>query len=345
MGAGAAARQVGLAAALVEHDRTRRALASGVIDPERAQVITAALDGLSDRVGEQDRGQLEARLLAQAGRLDLGRLRRLALVEAARVDPAGSGDLAGPERAARAGRELTVWRGTDGMHHLGGRLDTAAAATLAAALDPLAAPAPSTVNGPDPRGPGRRRADALVELARRALAAGRLPVSGGVRPQVVVTMSVDQLRARIHEPAPGRAAARGEGCALIAGSSVREPISAAAAGQIACDAALIPAVLGGAQPAAGPGPGRAHRHRRPTPRPGTTRPRLHRPGLRPAPRMVPGPPHRALEPGRGHRPEHPDPGLRPHHDMAHHDGWTITINPTDGVSWHPPPQPPPEPPW
>ncbi len=150
MGAGAAARQVGLAAALVEHDRTRRALASGVIDPERAQVITAALDGLSERVGEQDRGQLEARLLAQAGRLDLGRLRRLALVEAARVDPAGSGDLAGPERAARAGRELTVWRGTDGMHHLRGRLDTAAAATLAAALDPLAAPAPTGAGGPDP---------------------------------------------------------------------------------------------------------------------------------------------------------------------------------------------------
>ncbi len=56
---------------------------------------------------------------------------------------------------------------------------------------------------------------------------------------------MDQLRARIHEPTPGRAAARGEGCALIAGSSVREPISAAAAGRIACDAALIPAVLGG----------------------------------------------------------------------------------------------------
>ena len=59
-----------------------------------------------------------------------------------------------------------------------GSSDTAAAATLAASLDPLAAPAPSTVNGAEPRGPGRRRADALVELARRALAAGRLPVSG-----------------------------------------------------------------------------------------------------------------------------------------------------------------------
>jgi hypothetical protein len=33
-----------------------------------------------------------------------------------------------------------------------------------------------------------------------------------------------------------------------------------------------------------------------------------------------------------------------HHDIAHHDGWTITID-EQGVVWHPPPTPPPEPPW
>jgi hypothetical protein len=33
-----------------------------------------------------------------------------------------------------------------------------------------------------------------------------------------------------------------------------------------------------------------------------------------------------------------------HHDIAHHDGWTITID-VQGVVWHPPPTPPPQPPW
>ena len=81
--------------------------------------------------------------------------------------------------------------------------------------------------------PGRRRADALVELARRALAGDTLPDSGGVRPLVVVTMTLDQLRNDI------------DGCAQIAGATVREPLSAGAARRIACDAGLIPAVLGG----------------------------------------------------------------------------------------------------
>ena len=88
--------------------------------------------------------------------------------------------------------------------------------------------------------PGRRRADALVELARRALAGDTLPDSGGVRPLVVVTMTLDQLNERIDAAGLDRA-----GCAQIAGATVREPLSAGAARRIACDAGLIPAVLGG----------------------------------------------------------------------------------------------------
>jgi hypothetical protein len=34
-----------------------------------------------------------------------------------------------------------------------------------------------------------------------------------------------------------------------------------------------------------------------------------------------------------------------HHDIAHHDGWTITLDPDGRAEWHPPPTPPPEPPW
>src|SRR6185369_15014444 len=79
--------------------------------------------------------------------------------------------------------------------------------------------------------------DALVELARRALAddgPGRLPDSGGERPQVLVTMTLDQLRAGI------------DAVVGIDGGLVREPLSGAAARRLACDAEVIPVVLGGA---------------------------------------------------------------------------------------------------
>jgi hypothetical protein len=64
------------------------------------------------------------------------------------------------------------------MVALHGLLDPEAGQTLLAALEPLARPA----NGEDPRSSDQRRADALTELARRALEGGQLPQTGGVRP-------------------------------------------------------------------------------------------------------------------------------------------------------------------
>jgi hypothetical protein len=58
-----------------------------------------------------------------------------------------------------------------------------------AALEPLA----RRVDSQDPRSGGQRRADALAELARRSLEAGRLPQTGGVRPQLTVTVDLDSL--------------------------------------------------------------------------------------------------------------------------------------------------------
>ena len=51
---------------------------------------------------------------------------------------------------------------------------------------------------PAPTTPQRdqRRADALTELARRTLEAGQLPQSGGVRPQLLVTVDLDSLVGR-----------------------------------------------------------------------------------------------------------------------------------------------------
>jgi hypothetical protein len=69
-----------------------------------------------------------------------------------------------------------------------------------------------------------------VEVCRRVLAGGELPATGGDRPLVVVTVSLRTLRDAV---GPGT---------LDDGT----PISAAAARRLACDAAILPAVLGGA---------------------------------------------------------------------------------------------------
>ena len=75
------------------------------------------------------------------------------------------------------------------MVAVNGLLDPEAGQTLVAALEPLARP----TNASDDRSGGQRRADALTELARRSLEAGRLPQTGGVRPQLTVTVDLDSL--------------------------------------------------------------------------------------------------------------------------------------------------------
>jgi hypothetical protein len=64
--------------------------------------------------------------------------------------------------------------------------------TLQAALDPLARPA----DHHDHRSGGQRTADALEELARRQLESGRLPITGGVRPQLSVIVDLHSLDGR-----------------------------------------------------------------------------------------------------------------------------------------------------
>jgi hypothetical protein len=81
----------------------------------------------------------------------------------------------------------------------------------------------------DERTAPQRRADALAEIVRRALEAGDLPAAGGIRPQVTVTVDLDTLLGRL-----------GPAAVLPDGTT----ISAATARMLACDAAILPAVLG-----------------------------------------------------------------------------------------------------
>ncbi|MGW4679601.1 DUF222 domain-containing protein, partial [Micromonospora taraxaci] len=109
---------------------------------------------------------------------------------------------------------------------LSGILDAEAAGLLRAAIDPLSAP-----SGPDDtRCAGQRRHDALADVCRLALRTGELPDSGGDPAQVVVTTGYDALTRQLS------AGALDIGLQLTP-HTVR---------RLACDATILPAVLGGA---------------------------------------------------------------------------------------------------
>src|SRR5262249_61638003 len=124
------------------------------------------------------------------------RLARWAQGTGAYWDPAGS---LLEERQARARRDLSFTSARDGPVVVRGRLDAEGAATVQAALDPLAKPAaadPAT-GQKDTRTPARRRADALVQGSRMLLDAGDLPTAGGQRPHLNVTISLADLVAGV----------------------------------------------------------------------------------------------------------------------------------------------------
>ncbi len=128
--------------------------------------------------------------------------------------------------------------------------------------------------GCDSRTAGQRRADGLADLCRAALGAADGPLTGEHRPHVTLTVDLDTLRRPDQPQDPNTAdppehhareltpAGRRHGEAVpsapqsvetVPGGSVpggavlgpaAEPISAATARRLACDAGVIPAVLG-----------------------------------------------------------------------------------------------------
>ena len=83
-------------------------------------------------------------------------------------------------------------------YHL--RLDPEGSAVLEAILSPLAAPQPSTEHGSDLRTSDQRRADALIEMVRRAAAAGG-SAPATAKAALFVTMDYEDLSSG---PGPGR---------------------------------------------------------------------------------------------------------------------------------------------
>src|SRR5918993_2097352 len=209
---------------------TARALVGGELSVAHAQVLAHGTHPLPD----QTTVEAEPVLVQAARRLDPTGLRRLLGHLLQLADPEG----ADRDRARRhARRGLWLAPTFEGMVAVDGLLEPEAGQTLLAALEPLARPADAT----DSRSGSQRHADALAELARRHLEGGRLPQTGGVRPQLTVIVDLDSLL--------GRSNAVG-GEAGWAG-----PLDPEACRRLACDGALTRVIVTRQHPSHHPGHG------------------------------------------------------------------------------------------
>ncbi len=172
--AGAAARQ---------HTVTGQAFADGHITAEHVRLIAEVLDVLPDPA---EREELERELLDLArashpsafGRHARERLARRAPVSVTRREVRQQRD-----------RRVTAADTPDGGVALSGIIYGTAAETLRTALDAFRRPdTPGEL-----RTPAQRSADALEQLCNTALRAGEAPARHGVRPQVLITVTTEQL--------------------------------------------------------------------------------------------------------------------------------------------------------
>jgi hypothetical protein len=199
-------------------------------------------------------------LLEKARDLDATDLDRAWPTVIAEIDPDGKllgvqRDLPRSERAAYQARFLSFTPDEIGGVWIKGYGDAEGAEELKAALLPLAAPVPTEAgscggvpvdlpagrrgtscpdpqcahDGRDPREAGARMWDAMLELCRRAQAADVLPETHGVRPRLMVSVELEALRREVGAAGqlPGE-----------------QPLSATAVRRLACDADIIPIVLG-----------------------------------------------------------------------------------------------------
>ncbi|CAN5785899.1 HNH endonuclease signature motif containing protein [soil metagenome] len=218
---GQAARDVNTAHGLDELPRTAAAVADGTASVDQAAIAARARKGLNpDQVAA-----LDELVATTAGDATDRQLRDAIADFAHQTNP---DEQAERERQAFERRSLRMGRARDGGWWFDGRLDSIGGETLATAISTLATPRGET----DTRTAEQRRADALVDLAERALRANELPAEGGGRPAVTVTADLDTLHRRAGAPA-GRADHTGP----VSGETVR---------QLACDANIHRVITRGA---------------------------------------------------------------------------------------------------
>ena len=195
----------------------RAAMAAGAISGDHVAQIAKVISSVSAEHADQVDVEL-AELAQQFNPSELGRLGQR-MVDA--LDPDGAEPV--DPTAVESQNTLDLQQHEDGSVSGRFHLGAETAAHLLPLLSPLTKPQPG-----DDRILIERQGDALAEVIRLAADAGQAPIEGGERPHIAVTVSLEALRSGI-----GRAT-------LDDG----RPLTPEQARRQACDAEIIPIVLG-----------------------------------------------------------------------------------------------------
>lgn len=219
------------------------AFAAGAITRPQADIVVHSLEALGGDLDQDLVDECERNLVALCATMSPRALRRsgrkiLELVAPERYDDEERKKLEREERRAEAQARLSVRKRRDGTVDVQARISEAAAQRLMTYLHAWTSPRHN--NGPDPVVPLRDPAtgekvphDQRLGLAFMAFLEGadpaRMPIHGGTVTTIVLTMSLDDLR-------------RDAGVATLGDGTT---LSATEVRRLACNANLVPAVLGG----------------------------------------------------------------------------------------------------
>jgi hypothetical protein len=232
-----AAKDVALAAELGEgrgHDVTALALDAGLVSPDHAAVIVAAANQLPEGVTPEQQAAVEDTLVGDAQRLDPAQLRRRArrVLEEVEPDPdivdaVENEHVHTEEEAARDASSFSLHDNDDGTTTGHFTVPTYSAAFLRKILEAMTAPRrmPGDPTGATPIDWRHRRGLAFAELLEHLPTDHLHPKTAAT---VVVTLEAKVLRDALK----------------VAGLDTGDTITAGEARRLACNAGLIPAVLG-----------------------------------------------------------------------------------------------------
>jgi hypothetical protein len=213
-------------------NRTADALGAGEINLAQAKVVVEALEALPDDLGDDLVVKAEAYLVEQAesfGPRELRGLGRGVLEHLAPevADDAEYQQLLAEERRAETASRLSLTPRGDGSTDLHARVPNHVANRLRTYLDAYTAPRRMPLGEVDQLPVARRRGEAFVAFLENLPDTG-LPAQGGTTTSVMVTLDLDTLLTGIG----------------LATTSTGDRVTAEQARRLACQARIIPVVLG-----------------------------------------------------------------------------------------------------
>ncbi len=241
-----------------DHEPVRDAMAAGQVSEEQAAVIVKGVDALP----VEHRRDAETHLIGCAAEHDPVALRRLAhqVLEVVAPEIAEAHELKALQRQEALAEEACRFTIADDGHGLcHGRF------TLPAPVGAMLKQAVLAINSPraPPATPAPRRGSGTRSASTSpATPIDRLPQAGGVDATVVVTMTLENLLGDSQTPA------------LL---DTGDPITADQARKLACEAGIIPIVLGGKSEILDLGRKQAAPRPAPADRDPAPRPALHQP--------------------------------------------------------------------